>query len=123
MPYNPKTAVGLSEPDRKAELTILFSNFEIPPVQDVLLIGRFAPIGPEAVQRMVDYLSPDQYELVRLEHPVFEAAVLKKNLLKLMPEEKLIPLILEEGERIGTEDGVIKAQVKITVRVNRAVEL
>ncbi|MBO8129218.1 MAG: hypothetical protein H0Z39_08490 [Peptococcaceae bacterium] len=45
---------------KKAEIQLSLSEFEIPPMQDVLLVGNEAPIGPEAARRMVDALSPDQ---------------------------------------------------------------
>lgn len=112
-----------SEPLRKAEMTIRLSEFEIPPMQDALLVGKKAPIGPEAVRRMVDALSPEQYEIIRIEHQVFEAAVLKRSLLKLLPEDKLLPILLEECERVGDEQAVVKAQVNIVIQVNRAVDL
>lgn len=112
-----------SEPKRKADVNIRLSEFEIPPMQDVLLVGKRAPIGPEAIRRMVNALSPDQYEVIQLNHDIFEAAVLKKSLGKLLPEEKLLPIMLEEGARIATEKTVVKAQVNIVIQVNRVADL
>ena len=110
-------------PQRRGEITMRFAEFEWPPMQDVLLVGRKAPIGPEAVRRMVEALSPKQYEIIRIEHDIFEAVVVKKSLLKLLPQEKLLPVIVEEGERLAAEEAVIKAQVNISIQVTRAVEL
>ncbi|KUK37069.1 MAG: hypothetical protein PWQ99_353 [Clostridia bacterium] len=112
-----------SEPKRKADVNIRLSEFEIPPMQDVLLVGKRAPIGPEAIRRMVSALSPDQYEVIQLDHDIFEAVVLKKSLVKLLPKEKLLPVILEEGARIATEKTVVKAQVNIEIQVSRVVDL
>lgn len=112
-----------SEPKRKADVNIRLSEFEIPPMQDVLLVGKRAPIGPEAIRRMVNALSPDQYEVIQLNHDIFEAAVLKKSLGKLLPEEKLLLIMLEEGARIATEKTVVKAQVNIVIQVNRVADL
>lgn len=114
---------GSAQIFRKAEMTVRLSEFEIPPMQDVLLVGKRAPIGPEAVRRMVDALSPEQYEIIRLDHPLFEAAVIKRSLVKLMPKEKIMPIILEEGERVANEDSVLKAQVNIIIQVSRVVDL
>jgi hypothetical protein len=111
------------ETTRKAEVIIRLSEFEIPPMQDVLLVGKRAPIGPEAVRRMVDAMSPEHYEVIRIDHSLFEAMVLKKSLLKLMPREKLLPIVLDEGERVATESMVVKAQVYVTIQVNLAVDL
>jgi len=117
--FSPQT----SEPVRKAELTIRLTEFEIPPMRDVLLVGKKAPIGPEAVRRMVDALSPDQYEIIHIDHPVFEAAVIKKSIIQLMPKEKLLPIITEEGERMASESSLLKAQVNIVIQINRGVDL
>lgn len=112
-----------SEPLRKAELSIKLSEFEIPPMRDVLLVGRKAPIGPEAVRRMVDALSPEQYEIIRLDHPTFEAVVVKNSITKLLPKEKLLPIILSEGERMASDTTLLKVQVNIVIHVSRGVDL
>lgn len=108
---------------RRAEISIRMSQFEIPPMQDVLLVGKRAPIGAEAVRRMVDAVSPEQYEIIRMEHEIFEAAVLRRSLVKLVPQEKLMKIILEEGERVAVQDSVIKAQVNIVIQITRGVDL
>lgn len=108
---------------RRAEIAIRFSEFEIPPMQDVLLVGRRAAIGPEAARRMIDALSPEQYDIVRVEHPMVEAVVVRKFILRMVPPERFIPLLLEEVSPILSEEAVIKAQVRITIHVSREVEL
>lgn len=123
MPSEGSSISHPSVPVRKVEMSLRLSEFEIPPMQDVLLVGKKAPIGPEAVRRMVDALSPEQYTIVSLEHAIFEAVVLKKSLLKFLPEDKLLPIVLEEGSRVATDTTVVKAQINIMVQVNRAVDL
>jgi len=112
-----------NENNRTAHVTVRLSEFEIPPMQDVLLVGRRAPIGPEAARRMVDALSPEQYEVIPIEEGPIEAIVVRKSLLKLIPKEKIIPFILEEGLKITTEHTVIRAQVNVVITVNKAIEL
>jgi len=111
------------ENSRIAAIFIKLSEFEIPPMQDVLLIGKRAPIGPEAVKRMVDALSPEQYEIIPVDEGPIEAVVIRKNLLKLVPQEKILPIVLEEGLKITTEATVIKAQINVVVIVKRQIDL
>lgn len=108
---------------KKAEITMRMSEFEMPPMQDVLIVGRRAPIGPEAARRMVDILSPDQYEIVKVDHPVIEAMVVRKALFSMLPKEKLIALLMEEGERVANESTIVKAQVSIVLQVSKAIDL
>ncbi|HVJ50061.1 hypothetical protein [Desulfitobacterium sp.] len=99
------------------------SEFEMPPMQDVLIVGRNAPIGPEAAKRMVDVLSPDQYKIIKVDHPVIEAIVVRNALTNMIPEERLIEFILEEGGRIVGASTIIKAHVDITVHVSQSIDL
>ncbi|CAB1251005.1 conserved hypothetical protein [Clostridiaceae bacterium BL-3] len=108
---------------KTAEVSMYFSEFEVPPMQDVLIIGKRSPIGPEAARRMVDMLSPEQYEVIKIEHKYVEAIVLKKSLINLIPEDKLISIIMEEGGKIADETMIIKAQVSITLHISKSVDL
>ena len=111
------------EGTKKAEINMRFSEFEMPPMQDVLIVGKIAPIGPEAARRMVDILSPDQYEIVKVEHDYVEAIVVRRSLLNMIPKEKLISIIMEEGGKIANESMIIKAQINITLNVSKTIDL
>lgn len=114
---------NFTESSKKVELSMRLSEFEIPPMQDVLIIGKKAPIGSEAAKRMVNILSPDQYEIKRLEHPSIEAIVIRKSLLNMLPQDKLISLVLEEGEKIANETMIVKVQLNITIIVSKSIEV
>jgi len=115
--------IAKKENGRIAEISIRLSEFEIPPMQDILLVGKRAPIGPEAAKRMVDALSPEQYEVISIDEGPLEAMVVRKTLLKLIPPEKLLTIVLEEGLKIATEYTVIKAQINVVVIVKRKIDL
>lgn len=114
---------SISDSGRRAHISIKMSEFEIPPIQDVLLVGRRAPIGPEAVRRMLDVLSPDQYEILPVEEGPFEAVVVRKSLSRLVTREKLLNIILDEGCKIASETSVLKAQVNIVLAINVEVDI
>lgn len=114
---------NLSDSTKKAEITMRISEFEVPPMQDVLLVGRKAPIGPEAARRMVDILSPEQYEIIQIDHPLIEAIVIRKSLIIMIDKDKLIALILEEGGRVANESIIIKAHLNIVLQVSKSIDL
>ncbi|HMM20039.1 MAG TPA: hypothetical protein PKA10_04815 [Selenomonadales bacterium] len=113
----------ISEKSRKADVKMRLAEFEMPPMQDVLIVGKAAPIGPEAARRMVDILSPDQYVIEKVEHEVIEAVIIRKAVLNMIQRDKLVALILEEGEKIANDKMIIKVQVQITLEVHKSVEL
>jgi len=112
-----------SPTNRKADIHIHFSEFDLPPMQDVMLIGRRAPIGPEAVRRMVDALAPGQYEVILVNHDFIEAVAVKTTWFNWISREKLINTIVEEANKITDEKSLVKAKLAITVSVFKEVEL
>ncbi len=108
---------------RKATLSLKISEFEVPPMQDMLIIGKKAPIGPEAVRRMAEALSPEQFTVIKMQHDKIEAVLIRNSLLQIMDRDKLIPIILEESERLISDHMVLRSELKIAVSVQREVEL
>jgi len=108
---------------RRAEVNVVFSEFDFPPMQDALLVAKRSPIGPEAARRMVDILSPEQYEIIEVEHEILEAIVIRKSLMKMCPKNKLVDLLLEEGGNISGINSIIKANITAFIEVSRSVEL
>lgn len=108
---------------RKAEIVMRLSEFEMPPMQDVLIVGRKAPIGPEAARRMVEILSPGQYEIIQVDHSVIEAVVLRKSLTNMIDKDRLINLILDEGGKVANDSTIIKAHINIELEVSRTIDL
>lgn len=111
------------ENTKKAEIVMLFSELEMPPMQDILIVGRKAPIGYEAARKIVDILSPGQYEVIKVEHPVIEAIAIRKTLASIIPKDKLISLIIEGGDKIANEASIIKGQIDIVLKVSKTIEL
>lgn len=112
-----------TDQSRKAEIVMRISEFEMPPMQDALIVGRKAPIGPEAARRMVEILSPGQYEIIQVEHSVIEAVVLRKSLTNMIDKERLINLILDEGGKVANDSTIIKAHISIELEVSRTIDL
>lgn len=107
--------------NRKAEIQMRFSEFDIPPLQDFLLIGRRAPIGPEAVRRMVDALAPGQYEIIMLKDSHIEAVAVKTTLFNLIPRDLLLDTILSEASKISDERSLVKAKLDIAISIIKEV--
>ena len=108
---------------RRAEVFLQLTEFEVPPVQDCLILGKRAPIGAEAARLMIESVSPDQFHVIRVDHPAVEAIVIRKSLLKAIPQERLVALVLDEAQRLLTDCMALKAQIKVTVHATREVPL
>lgn len=108
---------------RKATLSIKITEFEVPPMQDMLIIGKKAPIGPEAVRRMSEALSPGQFTLMKIDHPKIEAILVRNSLLHMLDQALLTKIVMEEAEPLILDTMVLRSELKIAVSVQREVEL
>ncbi|TDF99431.1 hypothetical protein [Paenibacillus piri] len=108
---------------RKATLSLKITEFEVPPMQDLLIIGKKAPIGPEAVKRMAQMLSPEQFTVVKLNHAKIEAVLVRNSILQMLDERILMQIIMEEADRLISDTMVLRSEVKVSVTVQREVEL
>ncbi|ABB15986.1 MULTISPECIES: hypothetical protein [Carboxydothermus] len=108
---------------RTAELNIRLTEFEVPPVQDFLVIGKRAPIGIEAFGKMVEFISPNQYKAIRLNHEKFEGIIIRKNFLNVMEEELLISAILVEVDAISDESSIFKGSLNIMLNIKKEIEI
>lgn len=108
---------------RKASLSIKMTEFEVPPMQDLLLIGKKAPIGPEAVRRMAEALSPEQFSIIRIEHPTVEAVLIRNSILEMIEQKTILSIILEEANRLLNARMVLRAELKVAISIQREVDL
>jgi hypothetical protein len=107
---------------RKAKLSLKITEFEVPPMQDLLILGKNAPIGPEAVRRMAQALSPEQFIIIKIDHPKVEAILIRQSLVQMLDQDVLMSIILEEAERMISDNMVLRSELKIEVSVQREVD-
>ena len=108
---------------RRVIVNMQLSEFEIPPIWDALLITKKAPIGMEAVRTMLEVVSPKQYKVIAVKHDIFEAIAVKKIDIKMLSLEKLVTMLLEEGERVADENALIKVKLDVIVNVTKEISL
>lgn len=72
---------------------------------------------------MAEALSPEQFTLLKIDHPKIEAVLLRNSLLQMMDEKLLMKIILEESERMISESMVLRSELKIALSVQREVDL
>jgi hypothetical protein len=58
-----------------------------------------------------------------VDHPAIEAIVVRKALFNMLPQEKLVGLLLEEGGKVANESTIVKTQVNIVLQVSKSIDL
>ena len=108
-----------SKGKRKSIVDMELSTFDIPPSGDVLVLGKRAPVGPQAAKRMLDSVSPGQFELVQLDDDIIEVILCKKYLFSRAEREQFIKAIIEEAKAIMTPQCMMRIKCEVSIIVKR----
>jgi len=106
---------------RKSILDMELATFEIPPAGEVLVLGKRCPIGPEAAKRMLDTVSPDQFELIQPEDDLIDGILIKKYMFLRANREQLIKTIIEEAKPTMTDQCMLRVKCDIRIVVRREI--
>jgi hypothetical protein len=102
---------------RSVSLVARFASFDLPPVRDAVLLGKKAPIGPQAFHEALEHMLPGIYELVPVEHNIVEAILVRRDRLKLVSLVELLPVLLSQAEALMDETGCVHATLDVEVQV------
>ena len=100
---------------RKVNLELRFTRYHLPPLDNALIIGKRAAVGANGINRAFQELSPDTFQLIRLDHPIAEAVLIRSSDLRKLPQEELISRLLKEADQIMDESDTL--HVKLTFEV------
>ena len=106
---------------RKAILNMELSTFNIPPSGDVLVLAKHCPIGPQPARRMLDTVSPDQFELIELKDDLIDGILVKKYLFLRADKDSLVKAILEDSKAIMSDQCMMSIKCDIAVAVRREI--
>lgn len=93
-----------------------FHAVALPPVRDILVLGKKFPQGKSGVMECFRFIAPDEFEMFDVPEPeeVAEAVLISKRILKRMPMQNVMGLLrqhvfpyISQGEAINVDFSVI----------------
>jgi hypothetical protein len=105
-------------PQRCINMQIRFTRYEVPPLKDALIIGKRAPIGANSISRAFDELSPGMFTLIRLDHPVIEAVLIRLSDLRKLPQDQLLNRLLRQANQIMDDSDTLHVMLDFEIIVN-----
>ena len=114
---------GQSSPTTKVDLKIRLRHFYLPPVESALAIGKKAPIGPNAMSKALEEILPGTFKKIPVEHPTIEALILRESHLRLVPEKRLVALLVKHAESLMSDSEMLHIDINVQVRIEESLEL
>ncbi len=115
----------MTEADKTKKILVQMeiAIFKIPPCEDLLVIGKKAPIGKNAAMKMLETVAPDQFEVIEVENPIIEAIVAKRGLIKLMGRDRLIQVVIEEVTPLMEDSTLLHIGLNVKLLTTTTVEV
>lgn len=90
-------------------------EFGIPPIHDGLVLGKESPIGCEAFRRAINLLVATPFEHIELDDVVIGDILIRTNILRRIPKDKLISFVLQHIKPLMEPDDVLHMDVDLEV--------
>jgi hypothetical protein len=104
-------------PARKINLELRFTQYHLPPLDNALIIGKRAAVGANSISRAFEELSPGAFRLIRVEHDVAEAVLVRTSDLRKFPEAELIRRMLLQADQIMDDTDTLHVRLHFEIIV------
>ncbi|MFP4556135.1 MAG: hypothetical protein ACLFNU_04620 [Bacteroidales bacterium] len=102
-------------PEASYSVSISCETVSLPPFEDILVLAHRCPQGKIGVSKCLSLLSPDDFEMIPVEHHTVEAIIVNKKILKKMPASKVISTLQSTVFPMVTEGELLKVDFKFSV--------
>lgn len=101
--------------ERKTHISAQVAEYAIPPLKDMLVLGKQAPIGCIAMRRAIELLVTATYEHIEIEDDVISDILIRQRLLQRVSRDNLIDFVLTHVKPLMGIDEVMHAEINVKV--------
>ncbi|OFX78262.1 MAG: hypothetical protein A2X12_09115 [Bacteroidetes bacterium GWE2_29_8] len=102
---------------KQLDISLQFESISLPPVEDILIIGKLCPFGKMGVKKFLYLLSPDNFDTIEIESDIVDSIFINKKILKKMTEAEVLEVLEENVFPFINKNEVIKIDFKIKVSI------
>lgn len=101
--------------DRKVSISVHVGEYAIPPLKDMLVLGKNAPIGCIAMRRAIELLVKTPFEHIELDDEVISDILVRQSILRRVSRDELIDFVVAHMKPLMGSDEVLHALVEVHV--------
>jgi hypothetical protein len=112
----PMTELALQ---RKTYINTRIDEYVVPPIKDMLVLGKNAPIGCIAMRRALELLVKTPFEHIEIEDDeVISDILVRQTLLRRLPREGLIAHVLTHIKPLMGPEEVMHVELAVRVELD-----
>lgn len=90
-------------------------EYAIPPLKDLLVLGKQAPIGCIAMRKAIELLIKAPFEHIELEDDVISDILVRQHLLRRISKEALTDFVLAQIKPLMGAEEIMHAELNVDV--------
>lgn len=103
----------------KHQISAEVSEYLIPPVKDILILGKNAPIGCIAMRRALELLIKTPYEHIEIKNDeVISDILVRQPLLRRIPKETLLQFVMHNIKPLLDPEEVLHVTIDVKVLIH-----
>ena len=104
--------------EKKIHITARIGEYAIPPLKDMLVMGKQAPIGCIAMRRAIELLIKTPFEHIELKDDVISDILVRRHLLRRVSRDALIDFVITNVKPLMGSDEVLHAEIDVDVFIS-----
>lgn len=110
----------MSQNQSKFVVNMEFFAVKLPPVRDILVLGKKYPQGKAGVMECFRFIAPDEFEMFDIDDPdeVAEAVLINKRILNRMSADRVIHILRDQVFPFISPGEAINVNIDIRIRVD-----
>jgi hypothetical protein len=104
----------IQKPKIAYSVSISCETINMPPFEDILVLSHRCPQGIIGMSKCISLLSPEDFEMVAVNHDTVEAIIVSRKILKKMTAQKVIETLTRTVFPMVSQGEIVKVDFKLT---------
>jgi hypothetical protein len=97
----------------KYSIDLSFEEVQLPPFQDILVVGKNSPQGKIGLSKSLELLSPGGFEIIEVKETDVEVVIISKKILKKIPSKQILKLLSKKVFPYVASGELLKVDLKL----------
>ncbi len=103
----------MGKKDVKYSIDLSFEEVQLPPFQDILVVGKNSPQGKIGLSKSLELLLPGGFEIIEVQETNVEVVIISKKILKKIPFKQILKLLSKKVFPYVASGELLKVDLKL----------
>ena len=96
-------------------------EFGVPPIHDVLVLGKQSPIGCAAIRKAIEFLVASPFNHVEFQNDIISDIIVRSAIMRRIPKDKRIAFVLSQIKPLIAADEILHLDLEVEVAIEEEI--